>query len=246
MTIDEQLAYLRKGMAEIIREEDLRERLIAAEKHGRPLRVKAGFDPDRARSAPGPHRAAAQDEALSGPGPHGDLPDRRHDRDDRRSDRPQRDASADDARSRSSATPRPTRRRSSRFSIRKRPRCASTATGWRRCSWRTWSGCARSTPWRGFWSATISRSATRKAWPFRCTSCCIRWRRRTIRWRSNATSRWAAPTRSSTCWWAARFRRTSGSRRRSWRPCRFSKASTASTRCRSRSGTTSASPSRRR
>jgi tyrosyl-tRNA synthetase len=45
MTIDEQLAYLRKGMAEIIREEDLRERLIEAEKAGRPLRVKAGFDP---------------------------------------------------------------------------------------------------------------------------------------------------------------------------------------------------------
>jgi tyrosyl-tRNA synthetase len=39
--IEEQLAYLRKGSAEIIREEDLRERL----KLGRPLRVKAGFDP---------------------------------------------------------------------------------------------------------------------------------------------------------------------------------------------------------
>ncbi len=45
MTIDEQLTYLRKGMAEIIREEDLRERLVQAEKAGRPLRVKAGFDP---------------------------------------------------------------------------------------------------------------------------------------------------------------------------------------------------------
>src|SRR5919201_5152329 len=45
MKIDEQLVYLRKGMAEIIREEDLRERLIEAEKAGRPLRVKAGFDP---------------------------------------------------------------------------------------------------------------------------------------------------------------------------------------------------------
>jgi tyrosyl-tRNA synthetase len=39
--IDEQIAYLTKGAAEIIREEDLRERL----KLGRPLRVKAGFDP---------------------------------------------------------------------------------------------------------------------------------------------------------------------------------------------------------
>jgi tyrosyl-tRNA synthetase len=45
MTIDEQLTYLKKGMAEIIREEDLRERLVQSEKTGRPLRVKAGFDP---------------------------------------------------------------------------------------------------------------------------------------------------------------------------------------------------------
>ncbi len=45
VTIDEQLAYLRKGMAEIIREDELRERLIQSAKTGRPLRVKAGFDP---------------------------------------------------------------------------------------------------------------------------------------------------------------------------------------------------------
>jgi tyrosyl-tRNA synthetase len=45
MTIDQQLTYIRKGMAEIIREEDLRERLIAAGKSKRPLRIKAGFDP---------------------------------------------------------------------------------------------------------------------------------------------------------------------------------------------------------
>jgi tyrosyl-tRNA synthetase len=45
VTIDEQLTYIRKGMAEIIREEDLRERLVSAAKAGRPLRVKAGFDP---------------------------------------------------------------------------------------------------------------------------------------------------------------------------------------------------------
>ncbi|MGD0667419.1 MAG: tyrosine--tRNA ligase [Bryobacteraceae bacterium] len=45
MTLDEQLSYLRKGMAEIIREEDLRERLVAAAASGRKLRIKAGFDP---------------------------------------------------------------------------------------------------------------------------------------------------------------------------------------------------------
>src|SRR2546422_6641952 len=39
--LDQQIAYLKKGVAEIIREEDLRARL----KIGKPLRVKAGFDP---------------------------------------------------------------------------------------------------------------------------------------------------------------------------------------------------------
>jgi len=43
--VPEQLAYLKKGFAEIIREEDLKERLTQAAKVGRPLRVKAGFDP---------------------------------------------------------------------------------------------------------------------------------------------------------------------------------------------------------
>src|ERR1700694_5407171 len=45
MTLDAQIAYLKKGLAELIREEDLRERLIASQKTGRPLNVKVGFDP---------------------------------------------------------------------------------------------------------------------------------------------------------------------------------------------------------
>ena len=45
MSIEEQLAYLKKGLAELIREEELRERLLESQKAGRPLRVKAGFDP---------------------------------------------------------------------------------------------------------------------------------------------------------------------------------------------------------
>ena len=45
LTLDEQIQYLLKGMAEIIREEDLRQRLSDAAKQGRPLRVKVGFDP---------------------------------------------------------------------------------------------------------------------------------------------------------------------------------------------------------
>ena len=43
--VAEQLAYLKKGFAEIIREEDLKERLEQCLKANRPLRVKAGFDP---------------------------------------------------------------------------------------------------------------------------------------------------------------------------------------------------------
>jgi len=45
VTIDEQLNYLKKGLAELIREDELRERLLRSQKTGRPLRVKAGFDP---------------------------------------------------------------------------------------------------------------------------------------------------------------------------------------------------------
>jgi len=43
--VDEQLAYLRKGSFEIIRESDLRERLEKSCAAGKPMRVKAGFDP---------------------------------------------------------------------------------------------------------------------------------------------------------------------------------------------------------
>jgi tyrosyl-tRNA synthetase len=43
--VDEQIAYLRKGAAEIIREEDLRAKLEASAKSGKPLRVKLGVDP---------------------------------------------------------------------------------------------------------------------------------------------------------------------------------------------------------
>ncbi len=45
MTIDEQLAYLRKGFAEIIPEDEFVNRVKASHKTGKPLRVKAGFDP---------------------------------------------------------------------------------------------------------------------------------------------------------------------------------------------------------
>src|SRR5712692_5125363 len=43
--VEDQLAYLRKGAAEIIREEELRARLEQSHKTGKPLRVKLGVDP---------------------------------------------------------------------------------------------------------------------------------------------------------------------------------------------------------
>ena len=43
--VDEQLALLTKGAAEIIPLDDLRTRLEASRQSGTPLRIKAGFDP---------------------------------------------------------------------------------------------------------------------------------------------------------------------------------------------------------
>ena len=45
LPVDEQLAYLQKGAAEIIRESDFRERLEKSFASRMPMRVKAGFDP---------------------------------------------------------------------------------------------------------------------------------------------------------------------------------------------------------
>ena len=45
MTVEEQLAYLRKGTVEIIPEQELRAKLEKSAKTGKPLRVKLGADP---------------------------------------------------------------------------------------------------------------------------------------------------------------------------------------------------------
>src|SRR3984957_19760852 len=44
-SVDEQLAYLKKGVHEIIREEDLRAKLEKSRETGKPLRAKLGVDP---------------------------------------------------------------------------------------------------------------------------------------------------------------------------------------------------------
>ncbi len=43
--VEEQLTYIKKGLAELIPEAELRERLERSRETGQPLRVKAGFDP---------------------------------------------------------------------------------------------------------------------------------------------------------------------------------------------------------
>src|SRR3979490_53421 len=43
--VDEQLAYIKKGAAEIVKESELRAKLEQSRAPGKPLRVKAGFDP---------------------------------------------------------------------------------------------------------------------------------------------------------------------------------------------------------
>jgi tyrosyl-tRNA synthetase len=49
--VDEQVAYLSKGVVDLVRESELRRKLERSREEGRPLRVKVGFDP----SAPDIH-----------------------------------------------------------------------------------------------------------------------------------------------------------------------------------------------
>src|ERR1051326_5968430 len=45
LPVDEQLSYIKKGAAEIVKESELGEKLEKSRASGKPLRVKAGFDP---------------------------------------------------------------------------------------------------------------------------------------------------------------------------------------------------------
>src|SRR4026208_1832795 len=45
LPVPEQLAYIKKGSAEVIRENELKSKLEKSFTTGKPLRVKAGFDP---------------------------------------------------------------------------------------------------------------------------------------------------------------------------------------------------------
>src|ERR1700758_2514398 len=45
LPVDEQLAYIKKGSAEIVKESELRTKLEKSLATGKPMRIKAGFDP---------------------------------------------------------------------------------------------------------------------------------------------------------------------------------------------------------
>ncbi len=127
--VDEQLAYIRKGAAEIIRESELREKLEKSRATGKPLRVKAGFDP----TAPDLHLGHTvlirklkhfQDMGHTGIFLIGSA----H-RSDRRSHRPQCHAPAAFARRAECQRRDLQRSKSSKYSIVIRPKFVSIATG---------------------------------------------------------------------------------------------------------------------
>ena len=95
--VDEQLAYLTKGRGRNHSRGRTQGQARALGKTGKPLRVKAGFDPTAPDIHLGHTGADPQAQTFSGSRPHGDFPDWRFHRDDRRSFRAQRDAPSVDA-----------------------------------------------------------------------------------------------------------------------------------------------------
>ena len=120
MTIDEQIAYLTKGCVDVVRPGELRAKLERAGEDRPEADGQSRVRSDRAGPAPRPHRPDPQDEALPGSRPHRRLRGRLVHRADRRSDRPLEDAPAVDDGGDRARTRKPTRRRSSRFSIRQK------------------------------------------------------------------------------------------------------------------------------
>ena len=105
MTVQDQLALLRRGTAEIISEEELGGE-AAARRADRPAAAgQAGHRPDRAGHPPRVRRGPSEAAAVPGPGARGDRHHRRLHRDDRRPDRQDGDPAA--AHRRGSAPERP-------------------------------------------------------------------------------------------------------------------------------------------
>ncbi len=145
--------------------------LAAAEREGRPLRIKLGVDPTTPTSTLATAWCSASCASSRTPGTRrssSSATTRRAWRPvaalevapvgERRGDRRERE----DVRRAGDADP----------SIRSAPRCAGTASGSARCTWTTSSASSRARRSRGCSSATTSPSASRPMRRSRCSSCC--------------------------------------------------------------------------
>src|SRR5947209_7457599 len=221
MTIDEQLAFLRKSAVEIIREEDLRAKLEKSARTGRPLRVKLGADP----TAPDIHLGhtvvirklrAFQELGHTVIFLIGDFTGLIGDPSGKSATRPQLtreeiNANAETYKKQIFKLLDPDRTEI-RFNSEWMDRLGSD--GFIRL--------ASHVTVRQILSATISRSASLKRSPSPCTNFSTRSRRLTIPWRSRRTLNSAARIKSSTCSWAetsnantTKSRRSPSSRRSS-------------------------------
>jgi tyrosyl-tRNA synthetase len=208
MTLDEQLAYLTKGAEETIRVEELRAKLERSAKTGKPLRVKAGFDP----TAPDIHLGHTvlirklkhfQDLGHTVIFLIGDFTGLIG------------DPSGQNV-TRKPMTPEEVAANAETYKkqVFKIPDPEKTVVDFNRPA-ATGLRSAPSTRWRACSSATISRSACASSGPFQSTSSSIHSRRLTIQWRWKPMSNLAGPTRNSICSSAARFRPNTARNRRS-------------------------------
>ena len=211
LPVQEQLAELRRGTAEILLESDLEKKL-----GGRPAAAHQGrIRPHGARPAPRAHGADQQDGAVPAPRPRRDFPDRRLHRADRRPDRPQRDAPA--------LTPEDVRANAAdlRGADLQDPRSEAHAhrfqlaldgddgRGGHDPAGRAPHGRAHARARR------LLQALPRPGSRSRSTSSSIRWCRATTPLRCSRTWNSVAPTRSSTCWSGDSCRSPMASSRRS-------------------------------
>ena len=172
--LEQQLTLLRKGVAEVIREDELKAKLERSIATGKPLRVYLGVDP----TAPDIHLGHTvvlrklkhfQDMGHTAIFLIGDFSAMIGDPTGQSETRPPL------TREQVVRTRKRTWNRSTRFSIRRRLRFDTTASGSGKCRATTRCDCAGTTASRVCSSAKIFGRGLRKTCQFRCTSCCIRY-----------------------------------------------------------------------
>ena len=127
--LEEQLQILRRGVEQIVPEDEFRKKLERSRPRGPPLARQVRHRPDRDRRPPRPHGPAAQAAAVPGPGPHGRHHHRQLHRARGRPLRPRRDPGHADRGAGRRPTPATTSRRSAGSSTWTGPRSTTTATG---------------------------------------------------------------------------------------------------------------------